>query len=774
MNFRKSKLFSKIQHNPYSDVGREKKLIGPYFDREYYSRNNLDVIAAGIDPVVHYLKYGWKEYRDPCPYFCVRWYLTRYSDVHASGQEPLSHFLRTGMKEGRQPHHLIDLSYYAGGASDVIRAGVDLYTHFINHGDLEGRGPHPLFDPDFYYCKICDNTELAPFAHYVEHGTKQSPHPGFDADYYAKLYMNGDDDIVEPILHYLLAPKGSRRHFHPLLDGDYQQISRGSEIGTFDPLIEYAHDRGHFNEADKRRGATTIPQPKRLPLKSGGHELAKKSTAKRKLVSVVMPCYNSDLHFLTQCVDSIRAQTYNNWELILVNDGSPDPKTSSELKEIASLDNRIKTIELDKNLGISEATNVGLHAARGTYIALVDHDDMLASNAIEMMVDSIEEKQADVGYSDQAYIDIYGNVDEKLHKPKWSPVLMTGVMYVGHLLVVKKSIAISVGTFDSTYDGCQDFEFMLRISEKTERIIHIPEVLYYWRRAPGSIAADSNAKGKVDLIQMRAVNAHLKRINLRAKATVDDRIAHRLRLVPNFEPKIIECDVILNDQNKEPPNGIIDSKAFEIPGLKIAHVQWTNDNQITNEAIEKGCSEWILFFSPQIKVIDEHWIAHLQIYAELPNVAFVAPHIFTEDGRVVMAGLVADNERVLLPSQPGLQDGDDGHAGSLICDREVSAVSGICALVQRKTFAKLNGLKHKYTSVDVAVAEAAYRATQMGFNNISVAKRLVETQHPLQSNNFRSILDRQLFFDDHIEQLNLGDGYYNRNFSSPAVDYKYE
>ena len=244
------------------------------------------------------------------------------------------------------------------------------------------------------------------------------------------------------------------------------------------------------------------------------------------LISILVPTFNTPPRYLQAAVDSVRAQTYPNWELCICDDGSSDESTRAAIKELEHSDpDRIRVTHRLTNGGISRASNDALATARGEFVAMLDHDDEILPDALLKFVQAINEDPAvDVLYSDQAFLSADGLEEEPLLKPDWSPRLFWGVMFVGHLLMVRRELASKVGGFDPQFDNVQDFEFMLRLGEKTKRIKHIPEILYYWRRVHGSVSRQADAKSGIPALQTKAVNAHLERMKVTAVAENEVRM----------------------------------------------------------------------------------------------------------------------------------------------------------------------------------------------------------------------------------------------------------
>ncbi|MBN1461205.1 MAG: glycosyltransferase, partial [Armatimonadetes bacterium] len=251
------------------------------------------------------------------------------------------------------------------------------------------------------------------------------------------------------------------------------------------------------------------------------------------LISVLIPVYNTAPQYLRQAVDSVLAQVYSNWELILYDDGSTHAETLAALEEITPLDSRIRVRYSSVNRGIATTTNAALAEAQGEYVAMLDHDDELLPDALFEVVKTLNsEPTLDAIYTDQCQIEPDGTMVQAFHKPDWSLQMLRGVMYVGHLLVIRRVLADTLSGFDPAFDNVQDFEFMLRLAEKTERIGHVPKILYRWRRILGSVALDGDEKKDIERLQAAAVNAHLARCGIEASAQANPRHAHRLLLIP--------------------------------------------------------------------------------------------------------------------------------------------------------------------------------------------------------------------------------------------------
>jgi glycosyltransferase involved in cell wall biosynthesis len=752
----------------------------PLFDGPSYAARYEDVARSGVAPLLHYVEHGARELRDPHPLFSAEFYLSQVADPAGARENPLAHFVTRGAMQGVSPFPLFDREWYLSANPPAVRAA-DPFLRFVLEGDRAGESSHPLFDPVYYLRHNPDvaAARMGPLRHFAEHGGVEgrTPHPMFDSQYYNWLHPHVRERRINPLVHYLMQPRESRRHPHPLFDGAYQRItSAAARTTTADPLRDYVQFRAALDPDLVARHATSIPAPRRALLPNRP-ERRPPPPPRTPLVSVLIPVYEPAEDCLREAVDSVRAQRYVNWELILVDDGSARPHVAPLLDALAALDRRITVIRRRENGGISRATNDALRAAAGEYVALVDHDDVLAADALDEMVAALVRTSAEAAYSDQAYVSARNAFESAFHKPRWSPALFAGVMYVGHVLVVKRETALAVGGFDGAYDRVQDFEFMLRVGERTGAIEHVPKILYRWRKIPGSVALDSNSKGPIEPIQAAAVDAHFKRIGFPARAVPQPALHHRLRIVPLPRARYPAIDVLVRgDRPRE---------AVERAQAELARHRAKLDGRITvvgrrakarrggrTEVVEdvkrrlaEDGAPFVLFVDPSVERVASDWLEHLLLYAERPDVAFVAPHLVRENGLTVAAGLVATPSG-LVPAMPGWRRGEDGYAGSLACDREVSALPPGLLLFARAKLARAGGIADDLLTPYYAFGEAALRARDAGFRNVAVAAPLATVPNEYELIEPDAAVDALLATDTAV----WSDPYYNENFSE-AADY---
>jgi GT2 family glycosyltransferase len=511
------------------------------------------------------------------------------------------------------------------------------------------------------------------------------------------------------------------------------------------------------------------------------------------LISVVMPTYETEPRYLRDAIASVRAQEYENWELCIVDDGSTRAETRRAIKRAVSRDPRITAKLLDQNGGISRASNQGLALCRGELVAFLDHDDALTADALLRVAQAFSEGEIDIAYSDQDTITADGRTADTFLKPDWSPVYALGAMYIGHLLVVRRELIEEAGGFDPGFDTIQDFELLLRLSERTERIHHIPHTLYHWRAIPGSIALGTSEKDGVPELQARAVNAHLRRRGIAAEAVPHETLPHRVRLHPDRSQAKPSVSVVMpvRDGGDRALNALLERTAY--PELEVIVVErdWNgapkpdraalvrvaapdgsfNPGRWANLGARRARGEYLVFLGEDTEVVEPDWTEQLLLYAGMPGVGAVGPTLTHPDGRVSAAGFAIGLYDPALPAMRGFDAGGDGYYGSLCCAREVSAIGMDCMLIRREEFEQVGGFEEAYTR-QFGDLDLCLRLAQRGLATVCAPapRTVTRTTEARRLSDF-DVIDRALFVDRWYELLEAGDPYYNRNFFLAAADF---
>ena len=513
-------------------------------------------------------------------------------------------------------------------------------------------------------------------------------------------------------------------------------------------------------------------------------------------ISILTPTWNSSLDWFVETALSVLTQSIADWEWCIADDGSKTPEICSVLADLAKKHPRIK-IAFKEPGGISSATNHALNMASADYVCFLDHDDTLAPTALQDSLDKLSEG-FDAVYSDEDKIDFSGlDYVESFFKPDWSPEYFRGVMYAGHLLCVRRELALAVGGFKSEYDGVQDYEFLLRISEGTNKIGHISKILYHWRKIRGSIAGDINAKAGIEPLQQAAVNSHLQRLGLPAKAEPGVG-GHRVNInplprnqnplvsiiiavkdayvpledclkniisqstYPNFEVLVVESETA------DTPKSLNGQNQISVKSIKLQ--QPFTPARAYNLGSKSARGEYLVFLSGIAEILTEDWLRHLLYYTEQPDVGAVGSLLLSA-GRIVQhAGLVLGDKSTVNWVMKGVPANSDGYAGSLVCAREVSAVTDSCMMVKKSEFERIGGFNEHfftcYQDIDFCL-----RLKKDGKRIILTPRSVLISHEPGRRQGYDDSVDRMLLLDHWEMDIEQGDSHYNPNFDSERNDY---
>lgn len=471
----------------------------------------------------------------------------------------------------------------------------------------------------------------------------------------------------------------------------------------------------------------------------------------RPTISVLTPVYNTDPTVLRQAIESVREQTYPYWELCLVNDGSTSSLTAKVLDECAALDARIKVEHRATNGGIVAASNDALAMATGEFVALLDHDDELAPEAFFAVARLLNEHpDADMIYTDEDKIKLDGLHFAPFVKPDWSPEYFLTCMYTCHLGIYRRALVEQVGAFRNGFDGAQDYDLALRITERTNRIHHVPQILYHWRALPESTAADVSAKPYAHRAAQRAINDYLNRNSIAAEcldgpvpslhrvqykivgqplvsivvptAGVSRRINHRdIDLLANCVRSIVEQTEYENYEIICVDNGDLrESTKTALNSLKdkrlrlISFTAPFNLAEKMNYGAAAARGEHLLFLNDDTEVKSNEWIRALLEFSQQPKIGAVGAKLYFPNGTIQHAGVIIPH------GSPGhahykRDAGDYGYFSDLVLPRNYSAVTGACMMTRRQVFEEIGGFNKvfplNYNDVEycLQVRERGYR-----------------------------------------------------------------
>ena len=435
-------------------------------------------------------------------------------------------------------------------------------------------------------------------------------------------------------------------------------------------------------------------------------------------ISVITPVYNTRIRDLEECITSVMAQTYVDWELCLVDDNSSVGKIRRVLERAATLDRRIKVAYRDTNGGIVAASNQALTMAKGDYVALLDHDDALEPDALEKVAEALDaDPELDYLYTDETLMTADGAVIERFHKPDWSPERFRHHMYVCHLSVISRALIESVGGFREGYEGSQDYDLMFRVTEKARKIGHIGTLLYHWRMAKESVANNASAKPYAYLAGQRAIESHLERVGIEATVERLETFPGNYRLRRRL-PARRSCEILIPDtgassevwtrerHHAEETEAILRETAergstvrrLDLNGRKRAHA--------FNQAIRDSESDFIMIASEGLEPRKPNWMTELVSLFDQPGVGAVSGMTYTANSLVEHAGFILHGS-FLNSSHYRVPANNRGQRGILETIHEISAVDAQCLAMRRDLFLDLGGfddsLESPWDAVDLCL-----------------------------------------------------------------------
>jgi glycosyltransferase involved in cell wall biosynthesis len=572
----------------------------------------------------------------------------------------------------------------------------------------------------------------------------------------------------------------------------------------------------HFNYTIKFRGAYSI-YLKQHPLTE--YDLNKMKVDLNTLeyspkISIITPVYNVDNIWLEKAITSVINQIYENWELCLVDDASTESHIRETLEKYQKTDSRIKVKYLIENEGISGASNKALSLATGEFAGFLDHDDEFSVNALFEVVKLLNEHpDADMIYSDEDHIDSKEKLINPHFKPDWSPDMFLSSMYTCHFGVYRRQLIDNIGGFRKGFEGSQDYDLVLRLTEKTDRIYHIPKILYHWRKTPGSTAARYQAKGYADTNAIKALEDSLKRRNIkgevlsgkfpglfRIRRKIDgnpevsiiiptkDRSDILRKCLESIKKKTIykNYEIIIVDNNSKDGHTKnyleMTRKAHNIRILKYEYP--FNFSAINNYAARNSNSEYLLFLNNDIEVISPEWLSAMLEHAQRREVGAVGCKLIYPNNTIQHAGVILG-----ITGTPGLP-GVAGHSHKHLPNesrgyfhrphmiQNFSAVTAACMMVRKDVFEEVGGFEEKlgiaFNDVDLCL-----KIRQKGY--LIVYTPYAELyHHESLSRGYEDNLEKQKRFSGEVRYMgekwgkiiDQGDPYYNPNLSLEHEDFR--
>lgn len=530
----------------------------------------------------------------------------------------------------------------------------------------------------------------------------------------------------------------------------------------------------------------------------------------RPLVSVVVPVYRTPEKYLQALIDSLKAQTYENWELCLADaSGEPSP-LEDFLKRASAEDIRVRSVHLDSNDGISNNTNEAIKIARGEYIAFCDHDDTLAPHAMfEIVRASNADCRPDVIYSDEDKTDAEGRLRyDPNFKPDFNIDLLTSINYICHLFVIKRTLLDQVGLLRKAYDGSQDHDMILRSCEMAEKIVHIPEVLYHWRSHTSSTAEDPESKLYCFEAGRNAVQAHYDRMGIPAEVSFGEVFGtYRTRFLWEEKPLVsiiipnkdhtddldkcvrsiqngstyrnLEFIIVENNSEKEETFRYYEKLTGEFENVKV--VRWEEDfnfSKINNFGAKYASGEYLLLLNNDTELIASNAIGDMLGYCMRSDVGAVGARLYYGDNTIQHAGVVIGYGGFAGHCFVNEPRTSNGYMSRIICACDYSAVTAACLMTKRTAFEAVGGLTESF---EIALNDIDYclklREKQYTivydpwaeFYHYESKSRGLDAEDP--DKNARLEAEVKEFRSRWSGILDAGDPYYNPNLSLVRQDY---
>lgn len=603
------------------------------------------------------------------------------------------------------------------------------------------------------------------------------------SEFYEECYLSQNPDVVRAIKEGMFT---SARHHWEICG--YKEVVAGLRSYRPGTVLDYSKQHS-FNPGMQRRLRAEIG---RWPL--------------QPLISVVMPVYNIKKEWLHKAVQSVKNQIYPHWELCIADDSSTNKETIDYLKGLQ--DKQIKIKFLKKNQGISGASNEALSLAQGEYIALLDNDDELTENALYEVAKAINEHQPDFIYSDEDKITLEGTLVEPYFKPDYSPDTILSNNYICHLGVYRKSIVAEIGGFRKDFEGSQDHDLLLRFLEKSEKVYHVPKILYHWRKIPGSTADTFNSKSYAWEAGRKALQEAMQRRSIKAQAEYGPHPGtYRIRREILNQP-LVSIIIPFKDKPellRKCLDSILDKSTyqnFEIIGIsnnstnletdrlmqryesldrRIKFKEYNipfNFSAINNYASTIATGEHLILLNNDIEIISPGWIEALLEHSQRPEIGAVGAKLYFPNDTIQHAGVIIGIGGIAAHSHKYFPRESNGYYSRPSITGNVSAVTAACLMVKKGIYEEVGGLEEKYLKIAFNDVDFCLRVMEKGYLNI-YTPYCEAYHHESVSRGYEDTPKKQARFaaetrymkKQHAEIFRKGDPYYNPNLTLNSEDF---
>ena len=524
------------------------------------------------------------------------------------------------------------------------------------------------------------------------------------------------------------------------------------------------------------------------------------------LISICIPVYNVERKYLSECIDSILNQTYENFEICLSNDCSTLLETIDTLNEYEQKDKRIKVYHRKENGHISRATNDALNMATGEFIGLMDNDDILARNALAECVKVLNEnKNLDFIYTDEDKMDMNGLRCDPHFKSDYAPDTLLGSNYICHFEIIRKSLIDSIGGFRVGYEGAQDYDLFLRVLEQTtvEKVYHIPKILYHWRKIEGSTAATIDSKGYAVERGRMAVEDALKRRNINGTVSIHPKVPYYLvsygyskePLVSIIIPTRDYADItenclksiiskttnqkfaiiiMNNNSEKKETFELFNKYKQKYSNFRVIDANYEfNYSKINNQGVREAKGEYLVLLNNDTEIITPNWLEIMVGYAMQPHIGAVGAKLLYPDNTVQHAGIILGIGGIAQHCFIENPREDVGFYGRLSVPFNYSAVTAACLMISKEKYNEVNGLEE---TLQVAFNDVDFNLKLIDKGYYNICLNHVELYHhesksrgddtiDMKSEKYRRFVSEHDYMKDKWGYLLYSDRFYNPNLS---------
>lgn len=520
----------------------------------------------------------------------------------------------------------------------------------------------------------------------------------------------------------------------------------------------------------------------------------------KPLISIIVPVYNVDEVWLRKAINSVLDQLYDKWELILADDASPNPRVREVLKEYAELDPRIHVNFRSQNGGIVKASQTALKMAKGAYVGLLDHDDEITKDALYEVVKALQTTRHDLIYSDEDKLEMDGTRSEPHFKPDFNLDLLFCNNYICHFSVFRRKILEEIGGFRDGTDGAQDYDLVLRFTEKKRSIHHIGKILYHWRKIPGSTAATINAKPYVfenakkalrDTMKKRAIKGEVEdgiwKGSYRVKRAIEGQ--PMVSIVIPFRDKVevlkVAIDsifakttydnyeiILVNNGSEMLETRLYLREVENCPRVRLLHYNAPfNFAAINNFAVEKAKGEYIIMLNNDTEVIAPDWIEAMLEHCQRSEVGCVGAKLLYPNTHIQHAGVIIGVGGAANHTFSRMTSDQNGYMGYINTTRDYSAVTAACMMVKKTVYEEMDGLDEENLAVSFNDVDFCLRLREKNYLVVYTPYALLY-HHESYSRGYTVNFNEEYYLRRrHAGIFANGDPYYNRNLTKERLDF---